>query len=210
MMPIYKLLIALIILTTVSCRKIHPIEKFCGLPVTRCSGDRLYDNFDNLPPEIKNSATEELLLLIPQDALDKEIKFVECLFIDSCSYTREYEWEVPQYYLNFEWLLPEDALISKYCFSLILNSKGELLHPVELPNCIDNNENSEVISIKDFKRVWTKAMNKGYHSYEVSYDTLNQILIIDLVKYKDLGDSDILTHENVIKINAHSGTVMSE
>lgn len=211
MIRIYNLLFYLIILTFGSCiNNVYPIEEFCGLPVTRCPGDRIYYNLNDLPTEIKNVATKELLSLISQEVLENQIKFIECLFIDSCSNTRDHQWEVPQYYLNYEWLLPEGVLISKYCFSLRINSLGRLLHPIELPNCIDNDDNSKIISTKEFKKIWTKAIKEGYHSYQVNYDTSNQNLIIELVKYKDLGDSDVLTHENVIKINAHNGIIISE
>jgi len=201
-----KLIFLVSIIGLFSCRtEVHQLESSCGIPMTSCKENFAVYSGQNINSEIYKSAEKEILKLMTLEMYNETIELDEFQFLDSCEHTREYEWTVPQYSFVFNWKQPKGSIVSNYCFNVTLDSEGKLIDEIRIGNSKLKSENKQLISLLDFKDIWTKAQTEGMDSYHLDFDTKRRIVTIELGKYLNHGASDVISSKTLKVINAYNG-----
>jgi len=120
---------------------------------------------------------------------------------------RNYKWKIFAYSLNFLLAEPKKG-IKAYHARILLDSDGNTLQEVDLPWIAMHPEKASIISLGEARRIAAKhKFPLSRSNVEISYNTERDSLVWTL-EYK-LKGSRYSWVDRIIRINAHSGEVIS-
>jgi uncharacterized membrane protein YkoI len=120
---------------------------------------------------------------------------------------RNYKWTIFAYSLNFLLAEPKKG-IKAYHARILLDSEGNILREIDLPQISKNPEKANIISLAEVRKIAAKQkFPLKRTNAEISYDAERDSLIWTL-EYKLKGDKYVWV-DRIIRIDAHSGEVIS-
>ena len=120
---------------------------------------------------------------------------------------KNYKWNIFTYSLNFLLAEPKKG-IKAYHARILLDSEGNVLQEIDLPQTAKNPEKANIISLAEARKIAAKhKFPPNRADAKISYDSERDSLVWTL-GYRLKGDKYVWV-DRIIRIDAHSGEVIS-
>lgn len=211
----YKSSLIVILLLLAPCYQVYGQRSVSKGPESTSFGNykpREPKSLNELPEEIRRKVEDHLKSRLGSEFYYK-LKLSGGQIVDFSELYRvepdakNYKWKIFAYSLNFLLADPKKG-IKAYHARILLDSDGNILQQIDLPQIAKNPEKSNIISLAEAKKIAAKhKFPLDRSNAEISYESERDSLVWTL-EYKLKGDKYVWVDRS-ISIDAHTGKVLS-
>ncbi len=188
-------------------------------PVSKKSGSTYFGDYEPSEPksldDVSSPAKERLIAHLKErlgDAFYTRLRFSGGQVIDFAKLARmepdskDYQWEVPAYILDFEFVMPEVG-ISSYVAQIELRNDGSIIKEIDLPNFTRNPMKLHFFPLSDAIQV---AINSGFlpsqMSTAIDYSESDDSIVWEFAQIVE--DDGLVIRSKKIQVSAHTGLII--